>query len=303
MIGAWVDTDFGFDDLWALLLLRHLNYKVAGVSLVAGNTPLAQVATNASAAKMAYGFEWPVWRGAARPVSRRPETAVRILGPTGMRSRGLQLAGAEGKVPPTGALDAICAWLKSEPDTPHEILALGPLTNIARLLDAAPDLCHRITRLVWMGGSTGAGNHTPMAEFNAVADAEALSLVLASDLPLDVVDLTFCRTVTFGPHDLPDTDRLTHDLLCGYLDIALERGRSGMAIYDPLAALAMARPNSIEFTSCAITVSTTAGNSYGATKISPATASRTRVSSAARADLADICLRALEGETAYGQGQ
>ncbi|MEM9230127.1 MAG: nucleoside hydrolase [Pseudomonadota bacterium] len=299
MTGIWVDTDFGFDDLWALLLLRHLGCAVAGVSLVAGNTLLPQVARNAAGAKTAYGFDWPLWQGASRPLVRAPETATRILGPTGMRSRGKMLSSTDKDLPPPGAVDALANWLRSDLGTPREILVLGPLTNIARCLEAFPDLVGRIGRLVWMGGSAGPGNHTALAEFNAVADAEALDVVLAADLPLDVVDLTFCRTVTFGPDDMPDADPLTWDLVGGYLDIALERGRPGMAIYDPLAALAIARPESILFTPCTITVETDATEAYGATTFTTA-GSRTRRSVGATGDLARLCLDALEREVVDG---
>ena len=299
MTGIWVDTDFGFDDLWALLLLRHFGCAVAGVSLVAGNAPLAQVARNAVAAKEAYGFDWPLWQGASRPLVRAPETATRILGPIGMRSRGKVLDAAVRDLPPSGAVDALANWLRANHEEPREILALGPLTNIAHCLQAFPDLANRIDRLVWMGGSAGPGNHTALAEFNAVADAEALDVVLASDIPLDVVDLTFCRTVTFGPNDLPDADPLTRDLLGGYLDIALERGRPEMAIYDPLAALAIARPECIAFAPCKITVETDATQAYGATTFIDEQ-SRTRRSVGATDHLARLCLDALEREFVDG---
>lgn len=300
MTGIWVDTDFGFDDLWALLLLRHLGCRVAGVSLVAGNVPLPQVARNAVTAKTIYGFDWPLWQGASRPLVRKPETAMRILGPTGMRTRGRKLPSSNESLPRPGAVEALAEWLRSPPEAPREILALGPLTNIAHLLDINPDLADRIDRIVWMGGSAGPGNHTTFAEFNAVADAEALDKVIKANLPLDVVDLTFCRTVTFGPNDLPSADPLTLDLLGGYLDIALERGRSGMAIYDPLAALAIAQPENILFQPCAMTVVTDATETYGATTFSAAE-SRTRRSVEGAGPLARLCLDALESEVTLGQ--
>ncbi|MEM9577001.1 MAG: nucleoside hydrolase [Pseudomonadota bacterium] len=300
MTEVWVDTDFGFDDLWALLLLRHLGCDVAGVSLVAGNAPLPQVVANAVAAKAAYGFDWPLWQGTSRPLVRTAETAVRILGPTGMRSRGRQLDPTGRALPPEGAVQALAAWLGAHPSTQKNILALGPMTNIAHLLKDFPDLSRRISRLVWMGGSAGAGNHTPHAEYNAFADAEALDIVVNAGVPLDVVDLTFCRKVTFGADDLPDSDPLTLDLLGGYLDIGLERGRPGMAIYDPLAALALARPETTIFDPCTLSVETGDSDTYGATRIADASRSRTRVSVEATADLARLCLDALKREAAHG---
>lgn len=300
MSEIWVDTDFGFDDLWALLLLRHFGCTVAGVSLVAGNTPLDQVSANAMGAKEAYALPWPVWRGAARPLRRAPETAQRILGPNGMRSRGARLPRSNSNAPPDGAVDAMRAWLTRGTSVRKDILALGPLTNIAHLLRHSAGIARHISRVVWMGGSSGRGNHTPKAEFNAVADPEALHYVLTSGLRVDIVDLEFCRGVTFSAEDMPPLDRLTGDLLGGYLDIARERGRPGMAIYDPLAALAVAAPDVIGFTQCQMTVSTIPDNSYGATRIRMAESSTTQIATKAKADLRQICLDALKKGSGHG---
>ena len=295
-----MDTDFGFDDLWALLLLRRYGYPIAGVSLVAGNAPLGQVVSNAVGARRAYGFDWPVWQGAGRPMKRQQETARRIVGTTGLRSRGSQLPTADPNAVPSDAAEALKDWLLAPGEEPREILALGPLTNIAHLLDTRPGIGSRISRLVWMGGSSGAGNHTPLAEFNAVADAEALACVLEAKLNLDIVDLQFCRGCIFKETDMPKTDPLTRDLLGGYLDIALERGRTGMAIYDPLAALAVTHPDCTRFTPCTITVSTQDDETYGATRISKTARSTTRFATDAECDLARLCLGALEKEAVHG---
>ncbi|MCV6591609.1 MAG: nucleoside hydrolase [Silicimonas sp.] len=299
MTAIWVDTDFGFDDLWALLLLRQHTCAIAGVSLVAGNAPLPQVIANGAGAYTAYNLTWPLWSGADRPLTRPPESAQRILGPTGIRSRGKTLPIADPATANPGATDALRHWLTT--DTPHTILALGPLTNIATLLQDAPETEQQITRLVWMGGSSGPGNHSPRAEFNALADAEALAAILATKIPLDIVDLQFCRQFTYGAPDMPNTDPLTADLLGGYLDIALERGRTGMAIYDPLAALALTSPDAITFTPCAITISTAPDDSYGATTITPTPHSTTRIATKAKADLARLCLDALTKEALHGK--
>ena len=300
MTPVWVDTDFGFDDLWALLVLRHLNCPVAGVSLVAGNVPLPQVIANAVAAKQAYEFDWPIWKGASRPLVRKQETAERIIGATGMRTRGASLPWTNTDEVRDDAVHALRDWLCSETTEEKNILALGPLTNIATALQAFPEVQFQISRLVWMGGSAGIGNHTPLAEFNAVADAEALLGVIETGLQVDIVDLSFCRKVVFAEEDIPETDNLTGDLLGGYLDIALERGRPAMAIYDPVAAVALADRASIGFSSCTTRVSTIADETYGATYMSEARNSTTRIAATAHADLKTICLSALKKEVLHG---
>ncbi|RJE78626.1 nucleoside hydrolase [Paracoccus sp. JM45] len=295
----WVDTDFGFDDLWALLLLRRAGHELAGVSLVAGNTLLSQAAANALGANAAYGLGMQLHCGAASPLKRQDERADRVLGMTGMQSRGLHLPYVTQPAPPANAVKAMAAWLMQE-DGPRHLLALGPLTNIAQLIMTHPKAARRITRLVWMGGSNGPGNHSPQAEFNALADPEAASVVANSGIALDVIDLMICRTASFGPKDVPYCDPLTADLLGGYLDIGLSRGRSGMAIYDPVAALAMIDPGAFTFENARMAVSTVVDTSYGATAFTPDAQSSTRLAVAAKNDTAHICLRALKKDGLHG---
>lgn len=301
MSTLWVDTDFGFDDLWALLLLRRLGATIAGISLVAGNTRLSRVITNALGARQAYGVDAPLYRGAHRPLHRVQETAERILGPRGMKSRGRHLPEPKASTPLPDALPALARWLENaRPGDRRDILALGPLTNFANLLRQAPDCAARITRLIWMGGSAGPGNHSPAAEFNALADPEAAAIVANAGLAMDVVDLTLCRKVTFGPTDVPSMDPLLADLIGGYLDIGLNRGRPGMAIYDPVAALAAIRPGLFHFEKRDMDVSVVQDDSYGATRFTRASGGMMRLATDFTADIRGICLDALAQEPPNG---
>ena len=59
-----------------------------------------------------------------------------------------------------------------------DIIALGPLTNIAMAIKLDPGWAARLGRLVVMGGAAdGRGNTTEIAEFNVAADPEAASVV------------------------------------------------------------------------------------------------------------------------------
>ena len=75
-------------------------------------------------------------------------------------------------------------------------LALGPLTNLARLVLEKPDAAKRIGRIVAMGGAIHErGNVGPRAEFNLWADPEAAAAVVASGLPLVLIPLDVTRRV------------------------------------------------------------------------------------------------------------
>ncbi|MGK9285488.1 nucleoside hydrolase [Sinorhizobium meliloti] len=251
-MGIWIDTDMGFDDIAAMLVVLHAGEAVDGVSLVYGNVPLGQVKRNAAAAAQAFGWTFPIHQGRALPVLGKLETAERILGRTGIPTAGMSLPDAPA-LPDSDAFRALCRWLE-DGGGPHRILALGPLTNIAALALARPDLAARIDELTWMGGGVSSGNHTASAEFNAFADPEALAIVLAHGVPFRMVDLDLCRKVIAYPDDVEAIRTaggakaaLLADLLAGYVAIGTSRGRAGMAIYDPCAAVALVDGNAVLF--------------------------------------------------------
>lgn len=147
MAGVWIDTDMGSDDVFAIVAtLAHR--KVDAMSLVSGNTPLAQVALNTTRLAGILGWDMPVWRGADRPVLGPVETAQRILGDDGLPVRGAaplfsdEASGADYD----NFLTPLCDWLE-QTDGPREILALGPLTNLAILALVRPDLLSGSTDL------------------------------------------------------------------------------------------------------------------------------------------------------------
>lgn len=240
-MSVWIDTDLGFDDLAAILVVEHSDLAIDGVSLVFGNSPLEQVRRNAAGAVATFGWRFPIHIGREAPVLARLETAQSILGTTGIPTAGRALPDA-APIDGSNAFDALCTWLEQTP-SPRRILALGPLTNLAALALARPDLASRIDELVWMGGGLTTGNHTASAEFNALADPEALAIILSHGLPLRMVDLDLCRKVQLRSEDIGAVARaggrnagLLADFLQGFLDIGLRRGRSSMAFYDPAAA-------------------------------------------------------------------
>lgn len=249
---VWIDTDMGADDLFAILTVaRHR--RVAGLSLSFGCAELPQVERNAAGAAQAFGWTFPLRTGAPRPILGPVETAERILGPSGMRSRGATLPDASAEFPP--ALPALADWIGSG----GEVLALGPLTNLATVLLAHPGL--PLDRITWMGGSTGRGNHTAFAEYNALADPGALAILLDRGVTVRMIDLEACRKVQIDEthvarlagSDAPHAALLT-DLMGGYLDIALTRGRPSMGLYDPVAAVAVSHPDLFRFTPVRIEV-------------------------------------------------
>lgn len=253
---VWIDTDLGFDDLAAVLTVAHApGWVVDGLSLVAGNAPLPVVIDNAQRAAACFGWRFPMHAGSAQPLVGELVTAQNILGDDAMASAGRSLPMARAALASDDAVAALAAHLAHAAE-PVTVLALGPLTNIARLLQAQPGLAPRIGRLLWMGGSAGPGNHTAAAEFNAGVDPESINVVLDAGLPLQMVGLDACRQVRVHASDAEalraiGTERaaLLADLLLGYVRIASPDGRLPMSLYDPTAAAALVAPASMAFRS------------------------------------------------------
>ncbi|KND03854.1 uncharacterized protein SPPG_01308 [Spizellomyces punctatus DAOM BR117] len=101
-------------------------------------------------------------------------------------------AGAEGlyTVSERSAEDEIIHQLQSHPDKTITILALGPLSNVARAMQKAPETMKKVKHIISMGGAINhPGNITPVSEFNWFADGLAAHLVIASSLPVRVLPL------------------------------------------------------------------------------------------------------------------
>lgn len=81
------------------------------------------------------------------------------------------------------------------------LLFVGPLTDLARALDEAPDIEEKIEKLVWMGGTfLPTGNveepeHDGTAEWNAFWDPEAAKIVWDSEITIDLVALESTNNV------------------------------------------------------------------------------------------------------------
>lgn len=254
MKDIWLDTDPGFDDWMAWALLEaDPDVRLHGVSVVAGNAPLPTVLHNARRIHALHGWTTPLYAGCAQPLVQPQVTAQDVLGVAGLRSTGATLPAAASTLQHGHGVDALIDCVRRQPGR-ITLLAIGPLTNVATAFAQAPELPGLLADLVLMGGSQGAGNTTPVAEFNIYADPEAAAQVFhamaeQSTPKLRMFGIEVCRQVQVNDVQVSalralrgQAARIFTDYLDSYVDIGRRRGRPGTALYDPTPVAWLAHP-------------------------------------------------------------
>lgn len=203
------DTDFAAppqdDGLALILALNSPELEILGITTVAGNFSMERATADAlRILEIAHRAEIPVYAGANMPlVHEKSEFATQTHGewwsdaPPPLPPGGF----AKKKAETQSAVDYIAQTVMAHPGE-IEILAIGPLTNIAMALQTYPGLAPKIKQLVIMGGAIatlpdGGGNVTPNAEFNFWVDPEAARVVLRSGIPISLSALNVSRKTHF----------------------------------------------------------------------------------------------------------
>ncbi len=244
-----IDTDPGVDDAIAILLaLAYPGFDVIGLTTTAGNVPRGRATRNALAILDYVGRnDIPVYAGAARPVRGKFAYARHVHSPAGLTRRL-----PDPVTPPSnvGAVRFLAQSLLAEPDA-VTVIALGPLTNLARLLKRNGRALQSAKRIVIMGGAVNfPGNATTYSEFNFFSDPTAARLVMESGIPVTLVDLAACRQVYLTRADARSLSspnlfgKLAAELVSGWFN--RDTGREKFLMYDPLAVVAAIEARALE---------------------------------------------------------
>jgi purine nucleosidase len=188
-----IDTDPGIDDAIAILYaLGHAGIDVAAITTVAGNIGLSVTMRNAGRICALAGIDTPIHAGAAAPLGReaRPETGIH--GNDGLG--GVEFPEPNAAPRSHDAVAAMQAILEAHPPHMIDLHCLGPLTNLALLLERAPAAAARIRHVIAMGGAVDEpGNVGTKAEFNIAHDPHAAAAVLAAGLDFTLIPLDATR--------------------------------------------------------------------------------------------------------------
>jgi|694.fasta_scaffold21871_4 inosine-uridine nucleoside N-ribohydrolase len=200
------DLNYPSDDYQALLLMHSAEgFEIQACTAVAGNTWMEETYFNLKETLRAMcANHIPVYKGPIHTaILKNRSMALRMLeqrvvpfagahakslGPRVSEEKLLQMHNAS-----MSAWEAICAYGERF-GARLQILATGPLTNIAQGLRRDALLANKIGRVVFMGGHFGEKSRLDRADFNVWFDAQAAAEVFASRLPITVVPLEVCRS-------------------------------------------------------------------------------------------------------------
>ncbi|WP_022891144.1 nucleoside hydrolase [Agromyces subbeticus] len=272
---VYFDCDTGVDDSLALAyLLRTDDVSIVGIGTVSGNVAAADAATNTlRLLALAGETNVPVAVGAHHPLTGSFGGGVpHVHGGNGIGNVDLPPSARE---PISTTAAGLLIELSKEFAGSLDIIAVGPLTNLALALREDPLLVDRVRSVTVMGGAARVpGNISAVAEANIGADPEAAEQVINAgwDVTLVPLDVTLEDKFLEG-----DRQSLLHSgdpfisalgrILDFYFDFHVPiYGHRASALHDALAA-AIAT-GGIEATNCPavpITVDTSNGPGRGQT--------------------------------------
>ena len=288
-----IDSDMGTDDWPAILyLLNKKDVKVVGI-VIDGNGETHCDATNDNHASIgaknalrlvklagkesenipvACGFPYSLKGNHAFPAAWRHDADS---------MSGLDLPFTSVVPSKENGAQLISSLLKKS-DTKIDIVALGPLTNIAYALEAEPTLKHHIQSIIIMGGAVNVpGNlddpgapktENTTAEWNIFIDPHSAQIVFKSSVPIQLIPLD-------GTNDVPVTMDFANKLKTKittpsaqfvYNHLIKETNfiLSGkFYFWDPLTATIMTNPDICEFKEYKLSVNDSEGTESGRTFI------------------------------------
>lgn len=248
-----IDTDLGTDpdDLQVLMIAGRTGLDVVGIATVYGDTDLR--ARMAAVVAPMVGIDCPIVAGQSATLSGRD---VMWAGHEGHGVPGIELAGYDRSRTAPAFISELAARHPGELD----VLAIGPLTNLACALLADPDLPSRLRHLYVMGGLFTTDARGP--EHNVSADALATWIVLHSGVPTTMTGFEMTTRVVLTADEL---DRVTSIGAVGPILAANTAGfvswlrqfglpdiGRGSIPHDPIALLTRQRPDLFDTETCRV---------------------------------------------------
>ncbi len=254
-----IDTDPGTDDALAIMMaLNSPELEVLGLTTVGGNASLTHTTRNTLSLLEYLGHqEVPVARGASRPLKGKFLYGYYYHGPGGLTVRLPRPRIRSVRVRAWDHIVSLASALRGG----LTVIALGPLTNLARAMNQEPRVTDWLKEIVVMGGALAVpGNVTPHAEFNTYNDPHAARVVFESGVPVTLIGLDVCNQAVESRSEAPwysdssDSGRLASKILSNWFEADPDRNTYNLC--DPLAAAAAISPGLLSYREAKVAVET-----------------------------------------------
>ncbi|WP_213895112.1 pyrimidine-specific ribonucleoside hydrolase RihA [Raoultella ornithinolytica] len=244
------DCDPGHDDAIAMVLaLASPELDVKAITASAGNQTPDKTLRNVLRMLTLLGRQdIPVAGGARKPLMRELIIAENVHGESGLDGPALP----EPDFTPQActAVELMAKTLRESPQ-PVTIVATGPQTNVALLLNSHPELHDKIARIVLMGGAMVLGNWQPAAEFNIYVDPEAAEIIFQSGIPVVMAGLDVTHRAQIHGLDIERFRQVGNPvatIVAELLDFFMEYhkdakwGFTGAPLHDPCTIAWLLKP-------------------------------------------------------------
>lgn len=245
-----LDCDPGHDDAIAIVLaLASPELDVKAITSSAGNqTPEKTLRNVLRMLTLLQRQDIPVAGGARKPLMRELIIADNVHGESGLD--GPALPEPDFAPQSVTAVELMAKTLRESPQ-PVTIVATGPQTNVALLLNSHPELHDKIARIVMMGGAMVLGNWQPAAEFNIYVDPEAAEIIFQSGIPVVMAGLDVTHRAQIHGLDIERFRQLGNPvatIVAELLDFFMEYhkdakwGFTGAPLHDPCTIAWLLKP-------------------------------------------------------------
>ena len=241
-----IDTDPGHDDALAIMLMVKSGlFNILALTTVAGNSAIENVTRNAAYILDLLGRrDIPVFAGREKPL-KRSLTSANVHGDNGLD--GVDTSKIKFAVNHDASKHII--RLVSDYAGDVVLLALGPLSNIARAFLEDRSLPLKISKIIMMGGAIDVpGNKNRVAEFNMFVDPEAADIVFKSKAKKILIPLDACNN---SPLFMSDFEKINGSSLYRPIMNMMKKfitgiekyeGTKGALVYDAIAAYYLLNP-------------------------------------------------------------
>lgn len=268
---VWLDMDPGIDDAWAMAT-AHARCDVVGVSAVAGNVALPHTYGNAERLMELMHLTAPLEPGAEYPMLGPLITAEAFHGPGGVGAWDGRIRNV------TPDQRRVWSYWGERTEQWHDVdlVATGPLTNLAIALLAHPSLGTAFRSVTCMCGALPGAQVDKAQEFNVYVDPHAADVVFHWAQPVQLIGINVAHKAVIPIDDVERLKRhgavgeTLHQMLGFYSSQA--RGEGGnpdaFPIDDVVAVASVAAPDLFRWSEMPLAV-VREGSLRGAVVIAP----------------------------------